>query len=104
MQVVRTLDDARQAVRRIATEKRSSLTAMGHAAGLARGVITRFTSGEARNERRNRDGPVDIRLSSLLTYLEYAGYEIVIRPRNGSNERERRRNALRQENNSGSGT
>lgn len=73
--VVSSLDDARQAVKKVVAARRSSLTAMSDAAGLARGIITRFA-----NNNSQRNAPeTDIRFSSLIKFLDFAGYEIVFR-------------------------
>lgn len=86
-----TLDEARVAIRQVAEARRASLTAMSDAAGIARGVITRFASSMG---QRQIDNP-DIRLSSVLRFLDYAGYEMVFRPKDTRSTRQRLRDAAR---------
>jgi len=83
--VIRTLDDAREAVRAVAAERRTAMTALADAAGISRGIITRFVS---KRSPHGVEDP-DIRLRSLLTYLNYAEYELVVRKRDTRNMRER---------------
>lgn len=88
---VHDLEDARQAIRKIAASQNASVSALSDASDLSRGVVNRFVS----NTRKTEGGVTDIRLSSLLRLINFAGWEIVIRPRDNRPRRTRIREAAR---------
>lgn len=79
--VVRNMDDMREAFDRIAKHNRVSLTALNQLANVGQGVLTRFRRKEAPSKVGGGGTiPTDLKLSTTLTIIEAAGWEIVLRP------------------------
>lgn len=87
------LASARDAIRKVAAQARTSITAASDGANLSRGSVTRFVS--ARGQRQNPNP--DIYLGTIIQLLDYLGYELVIRKKVGTNGRARLLAAVREE-------
>lgn len=88
MYPISSLEDTRTAIRKVAGDLRVTVTGMTDAAKISRGVINRFINN---NTELNNGREADIRLSSLLRLLNYAGYELVVRKKDNRTQREHRR-------------
>lgn len=97
--IVRSMDDLRTALDRMAKHNRLSLTALNEVAQIGQGILTRLR----RKDVKTRSGPgspirdiqADIKFSTLIRVVESAGWEMEFRPKEQGNRRTRVREAAR---------
>ena len=103
--IVKTMDDLRAALERMATHNQVSMTGLNELAKIGQGILARLRRGQART-RSYPDSPVrlieaDIKFTTLLRVIEAAGWEMELRPKSQPNRRTRVLNAVRDENQKG---
>lgn len=100
--IVKNMDDLRDALDRMAKYNRVSLSALNDLARVGAGILTRMRRNDVKT-RSTRDDEVrlikaDMKLSTLLTVVDAAGWEMVLQPKDRPNRRTRVLDAAREEN------
>lgn len=100
--IVRTMDDMRAALDRMARHNRVSLTTLNGMANVGQGILTRFRRKEAPTKGKgDKRTPTDLKISTLMAVIEAAGFEIEIRPRVQAARRQRVLDVARDTENTG---
>lgn len=97
--IVKSMDDLRTALERMAKYNSLSLTALNELAQIGQGILSRLR----RKDVKTRSGPgspvreiqADIKFSTLIRVVESAGWEMEFRPKVQANRRARVREAAR---------
>lgn len=99
--IVRSMDDLRVALDRMAKQNRVSLTALNDLAQIGQGILTRVRRKVVKTQSHPgspvRDIEADIKFTTLLKVVESAGWELEFRPKSQPNRRTRVLEAARAE-------
>lgn len=103
--IVKSMDDLRVALDRMARHNRLSLSALNDLAEVGQGILTRLRRKDVKS-RSHPGAPqhivqADIKFSTLLKVIDTAGWELEFRPKAQPNRRSRVLDAVRAK---GSGT
>lgn len=98
---VRSMKDIREALDKMASYNRVSLTGLNEIAPVGQGILTRLRRDIVPSRPRKGETETvvepDIKLSSWIKVVEAAGWEMVLQPRTTESRRARVRQAVRGE-------
>lgn len=99
--IVKSMDDLRDVLERMANHNRVSLSALNDLAQIGQGILTRLRRKDVQSrsypESPTRVIQADIKFSTLIRVVEAAGWEMVFRPKPQQNRRVRVLDAVRAE-------